>query len=89
MERPADFWEDQHRLDATSPDGQLGGLGDHDHDGAYKRSRVFSGYQPTRRSRRGPVWVPLVQRTGAQLKLSFRVLKNRRYQVQVSNDLTS
>jgi hypothetical protein len=83
----ADFWENQHRLDATSSDGQEGGLGDRDHDGATNLLEFLADSNPRDPRDGATILVPQVERTGGQLKLTFGVIKNRRYQVQTSSDL--
>ncbi|HEX8312543.1 MAG TPA: hypothetical protein VF614_14570, partial [Chthoniobacteraceae bacterium] len=84
-----DFWEDQHRLDSTSSDGQLGGLGDIDYDGATNLLEFLADTNPRDARDGATVLVPRVERAGAQWKLTFQALRNRRYQIQTSGDLVN
>jgi glycosidase len=81
-----DYWEFQNLLDANNPDGDEGAYGDKDFDGIPNILEYLYDLAPLDPSDGLQPLTPVIARSGATWKLTFRVIPHRRYQVEASSD---
>jgi glycosidase len=84
-----DYWEIQNLLDPNNPDGDEGANGDIDGDGVRNLLEFLADFNPRDATDGAGTLVPIIAPSGNSWRLQFRVIPNRRYQVQTSPDLTT
>ena len=81
-----DYWEQQNRLDLHNPDGEEGANGDKDGDGISNVLEFLEDLNPQDPGDGLQSLCPIVSRNGATWQLLFRVIPNRRYQIETSTN---
>ena len=84
-----DYWEVRNRMDPNNPDGDEGFAGDKDNDQLTNGVEFLFDLNALDPADGTTPLTPIVSRSGNTYRLEFRVIPNRRFQVQRSGNLST